>query len=355
MTSTLIGAGHLITQAPRRLLWHVSDEHHADTKKAQGSIRSPELKHLPVLRAGAGSAAGIDLGLLHSIPQRLRINPKLLGDPGQRPVLLARPLLRLEHHSHGPIKQLVGVLLRCWHWHTLPRLRTSFNSGAVQQAGATWAKLVEKAGDDMPTAPLWLPLATHLPTWPPAGGRTAASAQQTRTLLHRRSRPGQGCRARVGSRDSCPPTTPPGPPASDPPPGRYYGRKACRASAAVRGLTLLVAAGRAVCVGQALLSLGVGADADDHGGPAVVLTHSPRDTARPRAGLALRSLHRAERTGSCRHAGGGLRQKGRPGGRPAGSTRPPPPRSWRSLRTRAADGPLPRLLPGTGPPGLDGW
>ena len=67
---------------------------------------------LRVHRRGTGPPASVDLRLAYPVPQRLPVDPQLVGHPGHRTHLLPGLLPNLEHHPHGPLTQLVGVPLR---------------------------------------------------------------------------------------------------------------------------------------------------------------------------------------------------------------------------------------------------
>ena len=69
-------------------------------------------------RGGARPLADVDLDLGHSAPQHLGADSQLLPDPAARLCVGHRVLLRVEHHPHRPVTQLVGLLPRR---HDLPR------------------------------------------------------------------------------------------------------------------------------------------------------------------------------------------------------------------------------------------
>jgi hypothetical protein len=56
--------------------------------------------------------AGVDLGLAHPVAQRLTMNAELLGDPDDPARLPAGLLADLEHHPHGTVTKLLGILSR---------------------------------------------------------------------------------------------------------------------------------------------------------------------------------------------------------------------------------------------------
>src|SRR6266511_37954 len=59
--------------------------------------------------------ATVDLGLPDPVTQRFPVDAQPIRYPGDRPLLLAGLLPDLAHHPHGPLTDLVRVLLRCWH------------------------------------------------------------------------------------------------------------------------------------------------------------------------------------------------------------------------------------------------
>lgn len=89
----------------------------------QDLVGTPQFPVLPLqlgdtMRVHSGPArtlAAVDLRLLDPVSERLTVDPQLVRDPGDRPVRLPGLLPDLEHHPHGPLTDLVRVLLRCWH------------------------------------------------------------------------------------------------------------------------------------------------------------------------------------------------------------------------------------------------
>ena len=68
------------------------------------------------LLLGAGhtrTVALVDLGLTDPAAQRLTVDAELVGDSGDRTGLPAGLLADLEHHPHGTVTKLLGVLPRC--------------------------------------------------------------------------------------------------------------------------------------------------------------------------------------------------------------------------------------------------
>src|SRR5207248_3518695 len=57
----------------------------------------------------------VDLRLAYPVTQRLPVDTQPVRHPGDRPLLLPGLLPDLEHHPHGPLTDLIRVLLRCWH------------------------------------------------------------------------------------------------------------------------------------------------------------------------------------------------------------------------------------------------
>src|SRR4051794_566152 len=83
-------------------------------RRPQDLVRAPQLAVLALevldarrLRAAhAGPTAAIDLGLPHSLTQRLVRRPELPGDRDDRVPLRRVLALVLEHHPHRPLPPL---------------------------------------------------------------------------------------------------------------------------------------------------------------------------------------------------------------------------------------------------------
>jgi hypothetical protein len=59
-----------------------------------------------------GPLAGVDLGLAHPVAQRLAVDAELVGDADDRAGLPTGLLADLEHHPHGTVTKLLGILPR---------------------------------------------------------------------------------------------------------------------------------------------------------------------------------------------------------------------------------------------------
>src|SRR6266508_2342905 len=131
------------------------------------------------------------------VTQRFPVDTQPVRHPGDRPLLLAGLLPDLEHHPHGPLTDLVRVLLRCWHDSYLRKV------GSLQRTrgGSTPRSCTSQD-------------CCRPPTTPAAGSRRASGSTARAPRRLRRRRPG-GC---SGSR-SC--TTPPRPSSSSSRKRRY--------------------------------------------------------------------------------------------------------------------------------------
>src|SRR5690606_24726824 len=83
------------------------------------------------------------------------VDPQPARHPGHRAPPLTGLLPDLEHHPYGPLTQLVGTLLRCWHDSHLRKVRS-----LQRTQGSSWAS---------PAPASW-----------PAGGRWAGSRVRCR-------------------------------------------------------------------------------------------------------------------------------------------------------------------------------
>ncbi len=92
-------------------------------RRLQDGVRSARLTVLPfqladpprIRRRPARPPAGIDLGLLHPVPQRLRTDTELLDHPFDRTPTLTGLGSYIEHQANRTLPQLIPILLRRWH------------------------------------------------------------------------------------------------------------------------------------------------------------------------------------------------------------------------------------------------
>lgn len=68
---------------------------------------------LGVIARGAWPDPAVDLGLTDPVPQRLGVDPELIGDPLDRSTRGLRILPGVQCHSRGPLLELNAVLPRC--------------------------------------------------------------------------------------------------------------------------------------------------------------------------------------------------------------------------------------------------
>ena len=68
-----------------------------------------------VVGGRTGTDPAVDLGLTDPVPQRLGMNPELIGDPLDRPTRRLRILPGVHRHPRGPLLELNAVLPRCCH------------------------------------------------------------------------------------------------------------------------------------------------------------------------------------------------------------------------------------------------
>src|SRR5690606_1730878 len=98
----------------------------------QNLVGTPQFPDFPLqlhdpLRIHSGDPrplAGVDLRLPDPVTQSLPVDTQPASDPGNRTVLLPGLLPDLERHPHGPLTDLVRVLLRCWHDSYLRKVRS---------------------------------------------------------------------------------------------------------------------------------------------------------------------------------------------------------------------------------------
>src|SRR5690606_12431683 len=87
---------------------------------AQNLVGLPKLPVLPLkslhlrrhIRRQTGPLAGIDLGFLHPMPQRVRLTADLAGDRLTGSPAAGKIRSVLQHHPHGTLALLRGKLVR---------------------------------------------------------------------------------------------------------------------------------------------------------------------------------------------------------------------------------------------------